>query len=70
VRHTQLLVIGAGPYALSAAALAREQGIQAMVLGQPMGFWRQNMPEPAATAGLPIPGDITAGAQPQRIRNQ
>jgi FAD-dependent urate hydroxylase len=45
VRHTQLLVIGAGPYALSAAALAREQGIQTMVLGRPMGFWRQNMPE-------------------------
>jgi cation diffusion facilitator CzcD-associated flavoprotein CzcO len=45
VKHTQLLVIGAGPYALSAAALAREQGIQTMVLGRPMGFWRQNMPE-------------------------
>jgi thioredoxin reductase len=69
VRHTQLLVIGAGPYALSAAALAREQGIQTMVLGRPMGFWRQNMPEPAASR-FTHPGDITAGAQPQRIRNQ
>jgi FAD-dependent urate hydroxylase len=45
MKQTQLLVIGAGPYALSAAALAREQGIQTMVLGRPMGFWRQNMPE-------------------------
>lgn len=45
MKHTQLLVIGAGPYALSAAAFAREQGIQTMVLGRPMGFWRQNMPE-------------------------
>jgi FAD-dependent urate hydroxylase len=43
--QTQLLVIGAGPYALSATALAREQGIQTMVLGRPMDFWRQNMPE-------------------------
>jgi hypothetical protein len=41
---TQLLVIGAGPYALSTAALARERGIHTMVLGSPMGFWRTNMP--------------------------
>jgi thioredoxin reductase len=40
-----LLVIGAGPYALSAAALARDHGIETMVLGLPMGFWRENMPE-------------------------
>ncbi|HEY6396707.1 MAG TPA: hypothetical protein VIX82_04555, partial [Solirubrobacteraceae bacterium] len=43
--ETQLLVIGAGPYALSTAALAREQGIHTVVLGRPMGFWRENMPE-------------------------
>jgi hypothetical protein len=43
--ETQLLVIGAGPYALSTAALARERGIHTMVLGQPMGFWRENMPK-------------------------
>src|SRR5215208_1367090 len=42
---TQLLVIGAGPYALSTAALARERGIDTVVLGQPMAFWRENMPE-------------------------
>jgi FAD-dependent urate hydroxylase len=42
---TQLLVIGAGPYALSTAALARERGIETLVLGRPMGFWRENMPE-------------------------
>ena len=45
MNQTQLLVIGAGPYALSVAALARERGIQTVVLGRPMGFWRQNMPE-------------------------
>jgi cation diffusion facilitator CzcD-associated flavoprotein CzcO len=43
--QTRLLVIGAGPYALSVAALARERGIGTVVLGRPMGFWRQNMPE-------------------------
>ena len=41
---TQLLVIGAGPYALSTAALAREHGIDTVVVGRPMGFWREHMP--------------------------
>jgi FAD-dependent urate hydroxylase len=41
---TQLLVIGAGPYALSAAALARDSGIDTVVLGRPMGFWQEHMP--------------------------
>jgi len=42
---TELLVIGAGPYALSTAALAREHGIETVIVGRPMGFWRENMPE-------------------------
>ena len=45
MNQERLLVIGAGPYALSIAALARERGIGSMVLGRPMGFWRDNMPE-------------------------
>lgn len=45
MRQAQLLVIGAGPYALSAAALAREHDIDTVVLGRPMGFWRENMPD-------------------------
>lgn len=43
--ETQLLVIGAGPYALSTAALARERGIETTILGRPMSFWREHMPE-------------------------
>ena len=42
---TPLLVIGAGPYALAAAAHARQRGIDALVVGRPMGFWREHMPE-------------------------
>ena len=41
---TSLLVIGAGPYALSAAGFAREHGLDTVVVGRPMGFWRDNMP--------------------------
>jgi cation diffusion facilitator CzcD-associated flavoprotein CzcO len=42
---TALLVIGAGPYALSAAALAGERGIETVTVGRPMGFWREHMPD-------------------------
>jgi FAD-dependent urate hydroxylase len=41
---TELLVIGAGPYALSTAALARDQGVDTVILGRPMAFWKDNMP--------------------------
>jgi FAD-dependent urate hydroxylase len=41
---TSLLVIGAGPYALSTAAFARGHGIDTVVVGRPMGFWREHMP--------------------------
>jgi cation diffusion facilitator CzcD-associated flavoprotein CzcO len=40
-----LLVIGAGPYALSTAAHAKRHGVEPLVVGAPMAFWRQNMPE-------------------------
>jgi FAD-dependent urate hydroxylase len=42
--HTDLLVIGAGPYAYSAAAYARENGIVTRIVGRPMAFWRDQMP--------------------------
>jgi cation diffusion facilitator CzcD-associated flavoprotein CzcO len=42
---TDLLVIGAGPYACSAAAFARANGIDVRVVGRPMAFWREQMPE-------------------------
>jgi thioredoxin reductase len=43
--HVPLLVIGAGPYALSAAAHAKRHGVEPLVVGERMAFWRQNMPE-------------------------
>ena len=42
--RTDLLVVGAGPYAYSAAACAREHGIRTTVVGLPMSFWRRQMP--------------------------
>lgn len=39
-----LLIIGAGPYGLAAAAYCREIGIEHLLLGEPMAFWKWHMP--------------------------
>jgi hypothetical protein len=39
-----VVVIGAGPYGLAAAAHIRSSGLDARVLGEPMVFWKKNMP--------------------------
>ncbi len=44
-RNTGLLIIGAGPYGLAMAAYARHRGIDHVIVGKPMGFWKANMPE-------------------------
>ena len=44
VADTELLVVGAGPYAYSAAAHARARGIGTRIVGRPMSFWRDQMP--------------------------
>jgi len=43
-KRTELLVIGAGPYAYSAAAFALQNGVGTQVVGRPMAFWREQMP--------------------------
>ena len=40
-----VIVIGAGPYGLSAAAELRAAGANVRVLGSPMSFWMHNMPK-------------------------
>src|SRR5215210_2325268 len=42
--HVPLLVIGAGPYGLATAGCAKRAGIEQLVVGKPMAFWRDNMP--------------------------
>lgn len=42
---SELLVIGAGPYGVATAARAIERGIDTIVVGGPMSFWKQHMPE-------------------------
>jgi thioredoxin reductase len=44
VKKQDIVVIGAGPYGLSVAAHLRGRGVEPYVLGQPMAFWKDNMP--------------------------
>ena len=41
---TKLAILGAGPYGLAVARFARHLGVEPVVLGEPMGFWRHSMP--------------------------
>ena len=40
-----LLVVGAGPYAYAAAAFAQDRDIPTRIVGRPMSFWRDQMPQ-------------------------
>lgn len=44
MRRSDVAIIGAGPYGLSAAAHLSEHGMDVQVFGRPMTFWRENMP--------------------------
>ena len=41
----EVAVVGAGPYGLAVAAHLKSANVATRVFGQPMSFWRQNMPE-------------------------
>lgn len=43
--QTDLLIIGAGPFGISLAAHAQQNGLDYLMVGVPMEFWKQNMPE-------------------------
>ena len=40
----EAIVLGSGPYGLAAAAHLRANGVQTRVFGEPMSFWREQMP--------------------------
>jgi len=45
MKKHDVVIIGAGPYGLSTAAHLQGAGVEPYVIGQPMSFWKQNMPE-------------------------
>ncbi len=44
MKRTDLLIIGAGPYGLAVASFANRLGLECLVLGDPLSFWRDHMP--------------------------
>jgi cation diffusion facilitator CzcD-associated flavoprotein CzcO len=42
--ETELLVVGAGPYGLGVAAYAKSLGLEPLLIGRQMAFWREEMP--------------------------
>src|SRR5262245_62995775 len=42
---TSLLIIGAGPFGLALAAFVKHLGVDHLVVGKPMEFWKSNMPD-------------------------
>jgi FAD-dependent urate hydroxylase len=44
VNHTHFLIIGAGPYSLATAAYAIALGVEVIVVGKTLDFWKTNMP--------------------------
>jgi FAD-dependent urate hydroxylase len=52
-------IIGAGPYGLAAAAHLLHAGIDVLVFGQPMSFWRLHMPEGMLLRSSPRASNIS-----------
>jgi cation diffusion facilitator CzcD-associated flavoprotein CzcO len=44
-KKTQLLILGAGPFGVAAAARARALGIDTVTVGKPFSFWKEHMPK-------------------------
>src|SRR5271170_2594430 len=43
--NCDIVILGAGPYGLAAAAHLKElKGLEIRVFGEPMSFWERNMP--------------------------
>jgi cation diffusion facilitator CzcD-associated flavoprotein CzcO len=42
--HYSIAIIGAGPYGLAIGAKLSSAGANFVILGRPMGFWRENVP--------------------------
>ncbi|WP_326807777.1 FAD-dependent oxidoreductase [Streptomyces sp. NBC_01775] len=60
-RHEEaVVVIGAGPYGLSAAAHLRARGARVRVFGEPMAGWREQMPAGMLLKSTPAASDIDA----------
>jgi FAD-dependent urate hydroxylase len=44
-QSVEVAVVGAGPYGLASTAFLRNAGVDVAAFGEPMGFWRERMPD-------------------------
>jgi FAD-dependent urate hydroxylase len=58
-RDPEVVVVGAGPQGLAVAAHLRKAGVTTLVLGEPMGFWKRNMPIGMFLRSLPRASSIS-----------
>src|SRR3954449_3340920 len=63
VIDTPVAIVGAGPHGLSAAAHLRHRGLEPVVFGDPMAFWRDQMPAGMLLRSSPRASSI---ADPER----
>src|SRR5580692_7402016 len=52
-------IVGAGPYGLSIATHLRAEGIESLVIGQPMASWRNNMPSGMILKSEPFASNLS-----------
>ena len=66
---TDVAVLGAGPYGLSAYAHLREHSVQTRILGEPMRTWRSHMPAGMKLKSLFAASTIGAGRSGYRLED-
>jgi thioredoxin reductase len=62
-QETSLLIAGAGPFGLAAAARAQHLGLDHVVLGRPLSFWKNHMPK-----GMYLRSGYDWHLDPQNVR--
>jgi hypothetical protein len=58
-RDPDVVVVGAGPQGLAVAAHLRHAGVETLVVGEPMGFWKRHMPVGMFLRSLPRASSIS-----------
>jgi cation diffusion facilitator CzcD-associated flavoprotein CzcO len=58
-RDPEVVVVGAGPQGLAVAAHLRHAGVETLVVGEPMGFWKRHMPAGMFLRSLPRASSIS-----------
>jgi thioredoxin reductase len=58
-RDPEVAVVGAGPQGLAVAAHLRHAGVETLVVGEPMGFWKRHMPVGMFLRSLPRASSIS-----------